>query len=188
MLTTAVPIVLAHAAQATPGASSASGAAHGTPSVLTFLAFVDLPALLLFAALLLRRRDVITSAVCMFSASAAQLHALATGEHLQEHPAFGAFFMVVTLLQIAWIVAAIWRPSTATLTAGVAVNLVVLAVWAASRTTGLPIGPHPWTAEPVGLLDLASGAYEIGVVACCLWLARTASVPARRPVPVAAMP
>ena len=179
MLTTAIPTVLAHAAHAAAGAPSASHATNGTPSVLAFLAVVDLPALLLFGALLLRKRDVVTSAVCMFSASAAQLHALATGEHLQEHVAFGVFFMVVTLLQIAWVVAAIWRPSMATLAAGVGVNLVVLAIWAASRTTGLPIGPHPWAAESVGFLDLASGAYEVAVVACCLWLARTA--PAARP-------
>ena len=184
MLTTAVRSVLAHAA---PGASSASSAAHGTPNVLAFLAFVGLPALLLFAALRFRRRDVVTSAVCMFSASAAQLHALATIEHLQEHPAFGAFFMVVTLLQIAWIVPVIWRPSTATLAAGVALNLVVLAVWAASRTIGLLVGPHPWTAEPVGLLDLASVAYEAAIVAGCLWLARTSPASARRPLPAAAV-
>ena len=157
-------------------------------NTVPFLGVVILPALLIFAAVLLRRRQAITAAVCMFSASAAQLHALATGEHLQEHPASGAFFMVVTLLQIAWIVAAIWRPSAATLAAGVGVNLVVLAIWAASRTTGLPIGPDPWTAESVGLLDLASAVSEVAVVAGCLWLARTAPVPARWRVAATAMP
>jgi hypothetical protein len=183
MLTTAIPTVLAHAAHA----AHAGHTDHGTPNLPAFLAFAIAPALLVFAALLVRKRDTITASVCLFSAVAAQLHALVTGEHIQEHVAFGAFFMVVTLLQIAWIVAAICRPSTETLAAGVGLNLVVLAVWAASRTTGLPIGPDHWTAESVGVLDLASGACEAAVVAGCLWLARTAPAPARRPVPAAAV-
>ena len=181
MLTTATTTVLAHAAH---GAHSAGPEA---PNLLGLLGVVGVPALLIFAVLLLRKRDVVTAAVCLCSASAAQLHALATGEHFQEHLAFGVFFMVVTLLQVGWIVAAVWRPSMATLAGGVGVNLVVLAVWVASRTTGLPVGPEPWTAESVGLLDLASGAFEVGVVAGCLWLARTSPVRAPRPVPATAV-
>ena len=181
MLTTAIPTVLAHAAH------GAHRAGHEAPNLVALVGLVAVPALLIFALLLLRRRDVMTAAVCLFSAGAAQLHALATGEHLQEHLAFGVFFMVVTLLQVGWIVAAIWRPSMATLAAGVGVNLVVLAVWAASRTTGLPVGPEPWTAESVGLVDLASGAFEFAVVAGCLWLARTSPVRAPRSVPATAV-
>jgi hypothetical protein len=181
MLTTAIPTVLAHATH------GAHGAGHEPPNLLALLGIVGVPALLIFAAVLLRKRDVMMAIVCMFSAGAAQLHALATGEHLSEHLAFGAFFMVVTLLQVGWIVTAIWRPSPATLASGVGVNLVVLAVWAASRTTGLPIGPEPWTAETVGFLDLACGAFEVAVVACCLWLARTSPVPASRPAAATAL-
>src|ERR1044072_5589095 len=96
MLTTAIPTVLAHAAHA----AHAGHADHGTADLPASLAFAVAPALLVFAALLVRKRDAITASVCLFSAVAAQLHALVTGEHFQEHVAFGAVFMVVTLLQI----------------------------------------------------------------------------------------
>ena len=82
------------------------------------------------------------------------------------------------MLQLVWVVPVLRRPSTRALRWGAVGNLAVLAIWAASRTTGLPIGPHPWETEPVGLLDLACGAYEIAIVAGCFWLVRTRLAPA----------
>src|SRR5258708_5294321 len=149
MLTATVPtVVLAHAAHAEAG---------GPGLFLLFL--ISLP-VLLGAALLSRSRDPLTSALCLFSARAGPIPALVTPERLQEDVRFGAFFLVVTVAQLAWIAPVLRRSSTATWAMGGAGNLAVLAIWAASRTTGLPIGPHPWMAEPVGILDLACGAYE----------------------------
>ncbi|HEX2090712.1 MAG TPA: hypothetical protein VHI54_12445 [Actinomycetota bacterium] len=42
---------------------------------------------------------------------------------------------------------------------------MILAVWALSRTTGLPIGPVAWTPEPIGLLDSLATGYQAVVLA-----------------------
>src|SRR5205814_2286662 len=105
-------------------------------------------------------RDPLPSALCLFSAGAGAIHAIVTPEHLQEDVRFGVFFLVLTVAQLAWIVPVLRRSSTATWAMGGAGNLAVLAIWAASRTTGLPIGPHPWMAEPVGSRDFALARYH----------------------------
>ena len=169
MLITASTVVLAHAAH---------GEAGGPGSSPVFLLFLMALPVLLGSALLLRGRDPVTSAVCLFSAGAGAIHAIVTPEHLQEDLRFGVFFLVITVLQLVWVVPVLRRPSTRALMLGAVGNLAVLAIWAISRTTGLPIGPHPWETEPVGLLDLACGAYEVAIVAGCLWLARTQLAPA----------
>jgi hypothetical protein len=48
--------------------------------------------------------------------------------------------------------------------AGIALSAGVLALWAMSRTAGVPIGPEAWDAEPAELLDLAAGAAELGII------------------------
>ena len=169
MLITASTVVLAHAAHEEAG---------GPGSSPVFLLFLMVLPVLLGAALLLRGRDPVTSAVCLFSAGAGAIHAVVTPEHLREDVRFGVFFLVVTVLQLVWVLPVLRRPSTRILVWGALGNLAVLAIWAASRTTGLPIGPHPWETEPVGLLDLVCGAYEVAIVAGCLWIRRTAAVPA----------
>ena len=78
---------------------------------------------------------------------------------------------------MAVVVAALHRPSQVLWTSTAIGTIAVLGVWALSRTVGVPIGPHPWTPEPTGLLDVACAAYETAIVAGCLWLRRTS--PAR---------
>lgn len=56
-------------------------------------------------------------------------------------------------------------------------NATVVAVWAASRTTGLPIGPEPWMAESIGTLDLLAVGLELLLVVA---VARTLRVTAGR--------
>jgi hypothetical protein len=101
-----------------------------------------------------------------------------TPGHFREGLAVGLFTMAVTVGQMAVVVAGLNRPSRALWLATAAGNAAVLAIWALSRTTGLPVGPEPWTAEPVGFLDLACGAYEVAIIAGCLWVGRTAHAPA----------
>ena len=76
---------------------------------------------------------------------------------------------------MAVVVVGLNRPSLALWASAAAGNTVALAIWAMSRTTGLPVGPAPGTPETVGLLDLACGAYEIAIVAACLALATRGS-------------
>lgn len=47
---------------------------------------------------------------------------------------------------------------------GLLVNLAIVAVWAASRTVGLPLGPRPWTREEIGVADGIATWSEIFIV------------------------
>lgn len=40
----------------------------------------------------------------------------------------------------------------------------LLALWALSRTAGLPLGPQAWEAEPAELLDVVAGVAELGII------------------------
>jgi hypothetical protein len=40
-------------------------------------------------------------------------------------------------------------------------SLLVVGLWAVSRSTGLPVGGAAWTPEPVGALDVAATADEV---------------------------
>jgi len=144
---------------------------NAAPGFFAALALVAVAAVAVRRALLPLSRDGLMAAVALCSAGAGAVHALVTPEHFQEHAAFGLFFLGVTLWQMAVVVAALHRPSRALWTSTAVGTVAVLAIWAASRTTGLPFGPEAWMPEPTGFLDLACGAYEVAVVAACLRLA-----------------
>lgn len=120
------------------------------------------------------------------SAAAAGIHAWVVPEHYEEYTLFGAFFAVVAAGQAAWAVAVLRPPSPLLRKAGVALSGGLLALWVLSRTAGLPVGAHPWEAEPVTMLDLAAGAAELGIIAVAgLGQARPAVRIANRPRPEA---
>ena len=82
--------------------------------------------------------------------------------HFREYWLFGLLFAIVAPLQLAWAELVRRRPDDRRLLiAGAIGNLGVAAVWVASRTTGLPIGPHPGEPEPVGIKDLLASYDEL---------------------------
>jgi hypothetical protein len=95
----------------------------------------------------------------------AATHVVAAVEHLEEYVPFAIAFAVLTVLQIGWGARAWARPTSRLLLAGAAGSLAVTAVWALSRTVGLPIGPEAGQAEAVGALDLVATATELALVA-----------------------
>jgi hypothetical protein len=154
-------VLLAHADHA--------HAAAGDSNIAT-LVLAALP-VLAGAALLARSRSGAAAMVVLFSAAAGFVHAVVTPEHFREDFAVGLFTLAVTVGQMAVVVAGLNRPSRALWASAAAGNAAVLAIWALSRTTGLPVGPAPGTPETVGLLDLACGVYEVAIVTGCLALA-----------------
>jgi hypothetical protein len=128
----------------------------------------------LLAAVVLRRaRHGVASTVVLFSAAAGFIHAVVTPEHVREDLAVGLFTLAVTVGQMVVVVAGLNRPSQSLWGWTATGNAAVLAVWALSRTTGLPVGPSPGTPEAIGLLDLACAAYEVAIIAGCLAVTRT---------------
>ena len=85
-----------------------------------------------------------------------------TAAHFREYWLFGLLFAIVAPLQLAWAELVRRRPrDRRLLAAGALGNGAIAAVWIASRTTGLPIGPHPGEPEPAGLKDVLATADEL---------------------------
>ena len=116
------------------------------------------------------------------TAGAGAIHLAVVPDHLREYLLFGIFFAVVGGAQLG-AAAALLRP-TRPLVVGVAVGQALLvALWLVSRTTGLPIGPEPWTPEEIGVADVVCIVLELLAVAVLGWLALCAPrVRRRRPV------
>lgn len=93
------------------------------------------------------------------SAAAAGIHFAVAPEHFHEWWGFGTFFVVSGTAQLAWAA----FPSKDWI--GIAGNALFVALWAVSRTHGLPFGPEAGTPEAVGPLDLASVLLELTAVA-----------------------
>jgi hypothetical protein len=102
--------------------------------------------------------------LALTSLAAGAIHFAVTGDHFQEGVAFGVFFAALAWAQALWAVGVLMMPSRLLIAAGVAGNLAVVAIWAVSRTTGLPFGPAAGTAEPVGVADVAATILELIIV------------------------
>jgi hypothetical protein len=97
------------------------------------------------------------------------IHGLAAIQHVSEFVLYAVFFVVLALTQILWGIALYRAPSRPLLSAGAILSLAVVALWIISRTSGLPIGPEHWTAEPVGALDSIATGNEV-VLALLIFL------------------
>lgn len=116
-------------------------------------------------------RDGWVSAAVVGGVAAAWIHALVAGEHVAGSLALGGAFVAVAVAQTAWAIALLRRPTDRLLLLGAAGNALVVLLWAASRTVGLPgIG-----LQPVGVLDVLATSYELAAVGACLAAARIAS-------------
>jgi hypothetical protein len=75
------------------------------------------------------------------SVGAAAIHFAVVFEHFAEYTLYGVFFLVISWAQMIWPAVLLWRPSRLWLWLGIAGNAMVIAVYVASRTVGLPFGP-----------------------------------------------
>jgi hypothetical protein len=112
---------------------------------------------------------------------AGAIHAVVAAPHFEEFWLFGSFFAGLALFQVGWGVRAYRRPSALVYRIGIWASLAVVAVWIASRTVGLPLGPEAGTAEAVGPLDSLASAIELAIAG----LGAALLAPGRRlPAPV----
>ncbi|MGZ4593516.1 MAG: hypothetical protein ACXV3C_06595 [Actinomycetes bacterium] len=122
----------------------------------------------------LGRSDVARCWAGFASLGAGLVHLAVVDEHLAEWIVFGLFFAAVGAAQLLWALAAIARDRAPWLRGVVAANLGLVALWAVTRTSGLPIGPEPFTPEPVGRADVLSVVLELGTVLALVFAARSA--------------
>jgi hypothetical protein len=111
-------------------------------------------------------------ALALTSLAASGIHFAVMADHFAEAFVFGLFFAVVAWAQALWAVAVVVAPVRIVLTSGIIGNLAVIAVWAMSRTVGVPLGPEPWTPESIGPADLLCGVLEGAIVLGCVLLLR----------------
>jgi hypothetical protein len=109
----------------------------------------------------------------------AAIHVAVVPEHLDEWRAAGVFFFELALAQLTLAVCVAATAKRWPLYAAGAVSVLPLAVWAASRSGGLPFGPSPGVPEAVGAADLAATVLEAAAVA--IVVARIAYRPYPRP-------
>jgi hypothetical protein len=120
-----------------------------------------------------RTRTTVEPAAAAFvalSAAAGMVHLSVASDHFAEYFLFGLFFVLVGVVQIAWaalVVVAGPRDRLLWLSVG---NALVVALWVASRTTGVPLGPSSGHREQVGYPDVATTVFEIALVALALAL------------------
>jgi hypothetical protein len=104
---------------------------------------------------------------------AAALHLAVAPPHFGESTLLGAGFVVSAWLQIALAGAVVMRPTRWVLGATVLTSLVFIAVWAVSRTAGLPLGGDAGQPEAVAFVDGVCVALEaITAVLAAVLIAR----------------
>ena len=128
------------------------------------------------------RVDGLRVALALASAAAATVHFAVLTEHVEESWLFGCFFAVAGAAQVVWALLVLSRASPRVLAAGAVGNAAIVALWAASRTVGLPLGPHAGEAEAMRIADVVATGFELCVVlGACAWLAwpRARAIPGR---------
>jgi hypothetical protein len=128
-------------------------------------------------------RPYILGGLASLSVGAAAIHFAVIFEHFADYALYGAFFLVIAWAQMIWAAVVLWRPSRLWLWLGAAGNALVVVVYVASRTAGLPVGPDVGNPEPAGGLDVVSVVLELAVIAGCaalLWRPSLADRPVRR--------
>jgi hypothetical protein len=125
-------------------------------------------------------RPYLLGALAALSVGAAAIHFAVVFEHFTEYTLYGVFFLVISWAQLIWPAVLLWRPSRTWLWLGIGGNAIVLAVYVASRTVGLPFGPDLHDVEAAGALDVVSCVLEAGLVAGCAALLWRPSLADRR--------
>lgn len=99
----------------------------------------------------------------------AAIHFLEGPAHFEEDAIYGWFFLGTGFAQSAAAIALIVRPGRRLLLITGAGSLAVVAVWASSRTVGIPVGAEAGSIEPVSRPDLIATVLELGAAAISIW-------------------
>jgi hypothetical protein len=135
-----------------------------------------------------RRLPAALSVAAASAAAAGFVHFAVAPEHFGEWWGFGTFFVLCGEVQLGWALLVRRTPGKAVLSVGVAGSLLLVGLWAVSRTSGLPLGPEPGVPEAVGTADVLAVALELVTAASCAWaLTRRRATPLPRPLVLGAL-
>jgi hypothetical protein len=105
--------------------------------------------------------EAVALAAAVSAGVAAAIHASVIGPHLEESRLFSTAFAATAVAQGGWMVLILVGPTRGRHLAGAWLNGAVVLIWLLSRTVGLPVGPDPWVAEPVGAMDIIATLAEL---------------------------
>lgn len=99
------------------------------------------------------------------SGAAGVVHLAMVSSHWSDSAVEGLGFAATGWFQVALAVGLVVWPSAQLLRIGIVANIAFVAVWAISRTWGLPFGAHAGHPHDAGFVDLACVGIEIAFVA-----------------------
>jgi hypothetical protein len=108
-------------------------------------------------------RRALGAAAGVLAAASGLIHLAVIRDHL-EFPLIASGFAVMAVVQWAFALRMLTRPSSRVLWWGGVFHVVLVALWALSRTTGLWVIPGAEAAEDVGIADLVSTTFCLGVI------------------------
>ena len=118
-----------------------------------------------------RLTGLLVAGSAMLSVASGLVHVAAVPEHWANYRIAALFFIGLGVFQVAWAALVLGRPSRLLYGAGAAASLGTIAVWAVSRTSGLPFGPFAGIAERAGRADVISTLFEEALVIALILLA-----------------
>ena len=125
------------------------------------------------------RRSLLGIAVAL-TMGAAMVHVWAMPEHFGEWWFYGVLFLLVALVQGFYGVTLWLWGGRKVFILGMGGNLAIVVFYLATRTVGVPFGPHFGEVEVVGLLDVTATMFEVALVVTLALLYRQEnSVPVR---------
>ena len=95
---------------------------------------------------------------------AALIHLWATPEHFEEWWGFGTFFAAAAAGQGVFGVALLHRVTQPLVLVGIWANVAIVVLYVATRTVGIPLGPHDRMLEDAGVPDMLVTIAEVGVI------------------------
>src|SRR3954463_8970010 len=95
----------------------------------------------------------VAPAVACLSAAVGYVHLVYMESHWRDWWADGAFFLATGVFQLLYGPLLLRRPSASVVLLGVVGNLAIVAMYAYSRTQGVPLGPHARVKEAAGAVD-----------------------------------
>ncbi len=98
----------------------------------------------------------------VLAASLGLIHMLALPLYFEQWLGYGVFFFSVAVIQVVYsMLLAVNPPNRILLWAGIVGNACIIALWAVTRTVGIPLGPMAGEVLPVGLLDGLAQILEV---------------------------
>jgi hypothetical protein len=111
----------------------------------------------------LRPRSATDAAAATLLLAVAAIHLVAAATHGEESHLFAVAFAATAGIQVTSGVGVLLGKPLAYRLA-IWTSVVVVVSWTVSRLIGLPVGPHPWIPEPIGLGDGMATTFEVMVI------------------------